>query len=102
MSWRQWEEQLRASHRRPPSRSTLKTSEVHIHLNATTFPNGAISELKSILERHPGRCDAFLEIDIPETSITTIALPNRFRVDSSDALLMEIDGLAGVMGVGFR
>ncbi|MCP4606355.1 MAG: DNA polymerase III subunit alpha [Proteobacteria bacterium] len=79
-----------------------KTSEVHMHLDATTFHASAISKLKDILERHPGRCDTFIEINISKSSITTITLPNRFRVNPSDALLIEIDGLAGVKNVDFR
>jgi DNA polymerase-3 subunit alpha len=79
-----------------------KTREVHLHLDATAFPQNALSDLKSVLERHPGRCDAFLELAIEDRAVTTVALSDRFRVAPSDELLDEISKLEGVSRVELR
>ncbi len=79
-----------------------RTREVHVHLDATTFPADTMAALKSLLERHPGRCDAFLEVVIPDRSVTTITLSEQYRVAPSDELLREIDEMAGIAAVELR
>ena len=79
-----------------------RTKEVHFHLDAAAFPPDSIEELKSLLERHPGRCDAFLEIAISGVSVTTMALPERFRVAPSDELIYTVENLEGIDRIEFR
>jgi DNA polymerase-3 subunit alpha len=79
-----------------------RTREVHLHMDAATFLPDTIEKLKSLLESHPGRCDAFLEIAIRGASITTMALPERFRVAPSDDLIYTIEQLDGINRIEFR
>ena len=78
-----------------------KTRQVHVHLDASTFDVESMPALKSLLEKHPGRCDAFLEVIIPNRSVTTIVLSEQYRVAPSDDLLESMDALAGVQRVEF-
>jgi len=78
-----------------------KTKQVHVHLDAATFDAEEMPKLKTLLEQHPGRCDAFIEIVIPNRSITTIVLSEQYRVAPSDDLLRSMDGLTGVQRVEF-
>jgi DNA polymerase-3 subunit alpha len=79
-----------------------RTKEVHLHLDAIDFTPMALGDLKIVLERHPGRCDTYLVIGIPRRSVTTVSLPEQFRVAPSDDLLRELDNFAGVKQIEFR
>jgi DNA polymerase-3 subunit alpha len=79
-----------------------RTREVHLHLDAADFSSEAIGELKATLERYPGRCDAFLKVVQKGQSVTTLALPEQFRVNPSDELLEIIDGMSGITTVELR
>jgi DNA polymerase-3 subunit alpha len=79
-----------------------RTREVHLHLDAAAFGGEAVIALKGALESHPGRCDAFLEVVIPGRSVTTINLPEEYRLAPSDELIAALDGFAGVRRVEFR
>jgi DNA polymerase-3 subunit alpha len=70
-----------------------RTSEVHFRIDASTAAPTAISELKNILEKHPGRCDAFVDVVLPRRFTTVIGLPERYRVAPSDELLRSVEGL---------
>ena len=73
-----------------------QTKEIHLHLDAGVFPRDAYDRLKDVLEKHPGRCDTFLEVVIPGRSITTVDLPERYRLAPSDELLAAIHEVDGV------
>ncbi len=73
-----------------------RTQAIHIRLAADFFPRDGLGELKKLLEKHPGRCDAFLEVEIPSRSVTTIDLPVQYRLAPSDELLDTLSGLKGV------
>jgi len=79
-----------------------RTKEVHVHIDGAAFDAGALEELKGILERNPGRCDAFLEVTISGRSRTTINLPEQFRLAPSDELLNGLSQVPGVRDVEFR
>jgi DNA polymerase-3 subunit alpha len=79
-----------------------RTKEVHVHIDGAAFDAGALDALKRILERNPGRCDAFLEVTIAGRSRTTINLPEQFRLAPSDELLNGLTALPGVRDVEFR
>ncbi len=79
-----------------------RTRKVCLHLDAADFPSDAIPELKSTLERYPGRCDAFLKVVQRDRSVITLTLPEQYRVNPSDELLQIINGMAGVTTVELR
>jgi DNA polymerase-3 subunit alpha len=79
-----------------------RTKEVHVHIDGAVFDTEALDALKGILERNPGRCDAFLEVTISGRSRTTINLPEQFRLAPTDELLNGLSGLQGVRDVEFR
>jgi DNA polymerase-3 subunit alpha len=81
---------------------TRRTRKVHVTLDATHFSSEAVSDLKILLEKHPGRCDAFVNILIPHHSVTTLALPEQYRIAPSDELLVAFDQLSGTRKVEFR
>jgi DNA polymerase-3 subunit alpha len=79
-----------------------RTREVYLHLDAAAFPSEAIADLKATLERFPGRCDAFVRIVQKNRSVTTLTLPEQYRVNPSDELLRIIDDMAGITSVELR
>ena len=81
---------------------TKRTREVHVHIDGTAFAADSFESLKRLLEKSPGRCDAFLEVTLPGRSRTTIALPEQLRLAPSDDLLNGLRDLPGVRDVEFR
>ena len=58
--------------------------------------------MKKLLEKHPGRCDAYLKVIQPRHSVTTLNLPEQYRVNPSDDFLHLIDSFTGVRSVELR
>ncbi len=81
---------------------TRQTREVYVHLDAGNFSKTDLSDLKMVMERHPGRCDAFLAIWIPGRSRVTVTLPEQYRVAPSDNLLGELNRFTGIKQIEFR
>jgi DNA polymerase-3 subunit alpha len=79
-----------------------RTRGVHVHVDGAAFVAAALDQLKAVLERNPGRCDAFLEVTIAGRSRTTINLPEQFRVAPTDELLCGLTVIPGVRDVEFR
>ncbi len=79
-----------------------RTKEVHLKIDGTAFQAVTMEALKKLLEKHPGRCDAYIEVTMPGKSVTTIDLPEQFRLAPSDDLLQDLDKFDGVQGVDFR
>ena len=79
-----------------------RTKAVYLLLDGTCFPTEEMERLKALLEKHPGRCDAFIEVFIPGRSVTTIDLPESFRLAPSDELIQAVEGVPGVNRVEFR
>jgi DNA polymerase-3 subunit alpha len=79
-----------------------RTREVHLHLDASSFSRQSVAALKAELAQHPGRCNAYLEVVIPDRSVTTIDLPEEYRLAPSDELIEALDGFAGIKRVEFR
>jgi DNA polymerase-3 subunit alpha len=79
-----------------------RTRKVHVTIDAANFSSETVTVLKTLLEKHPGRCDAFVNVWIPRHSVTTIALPEQYRVAPSDDLLVAFDQLPGARKVEFR
>jgi DNA polymerase-3 subunit alpha len=79
-----------------------RTREVHLHVDAAAFGRDAMTALKTELEKHPGRCDTFIEVLIPDRSVTTINLPEQYRLAPSDELIEALDEFDGIRRVEFR
>jgi DNA polymerase-3 subunit alpha len=79
-----------------------RTREVYVHLDAEVFPPESLISLKKLLEKHPGRCDAYLKVIQPHRSVTTLNLPEQYRVNPSDDFLHLIDTFTGVRSVELR
>ncbi len=79
-----------------------RTREIRLHLDATTFPRDAYGPLRQLLERHPGRCDAYVEVVSPGRFVTIIALPESLRLAPSDELLDDLRGIDGISRVELR
>ncbi|MBN2715766.1 MAG: DNA polymerase III subunit alpha [Deltaproteobacteria bacterium] len=78
-----------------------RTTEVHLHIDADAFPIAEMELFKSILSRHMGRCDAFLEVQT-SGAVTTMNLPEQYRLSPSDELIFELSGFAGVRDIMFK
>ncbi len=79
-----------------------RTKEVHLKIDGAVFQTVTMEALKKLLEKHPGRCDAYIDVTISGKSVTTIDLPEQFRLAPSDDLLQDLDKFDGVSGVDFR
>jgi DNA polymerase-3 subunit alpha len=79
-----------------------RTRQVYVHLDVETFPPESLILLKKLFEKHPGRCDAYVKVLQPSRSITTLNLPEQYRVNPSDDFLQYIDQMTGVKSVELR
>ncbi|HUT79274.1 MAG TPA: OB-fold nucleic acid binding domain-containing protein, partial [Polyangia bacterium] len=79
-----------------------RTREIRLHLDAAAFSRDAYGPLRLLLERHPGRCDAFVEIVSPGHFVTTVALPENLRLAPSDELLDDLRTFVGICRVELR
>jgi DNA polymerase-3 subunit alpha len=79
-----------------------RTREIHLHLDGQAFPRDRFGSLRQVLERHPGRCDAFVEVALPGRFATTVALPENLRLAPSDELLDELRAFGGIDRVELR
>ncbi len=79
-----------------------RTREVFVHLNAEFFHPEHLPALKKLFEKNPGRCNTFLKVIQPNRSVTTLNLPEQFRVNPSDDFLNIIDKITGVQAVELR
>lgn len=79
-----------------------RTREIRLHLDAAAFSRDAYGPLRQLLERHPGRCDAFVEVVSPGRFVTTVALPESLRLAPSDELLEGLRAFAGICRVELR
>jgi len=54
------------------------------------------------LTRYAGPCRAFIHVEIPGHSRTTINLPQQFSVAASDEMSLEVERLVGYNAVSFE
>ncbi|MBN2672394.1 MAG: DNA polymerase III subunit alpha [Deltaproteobacteria bacterium] len=80
---------------------TKRTKEVHLHIDSDIFPMTEMEKFKTILSRHMGRCDAFLEIRT-SGAVTTMNLPEEYRLSPSDELLYDLSAFTGVKEIMFK
>ena len=72
--------------------TSKNTSQVHFYLEADNLTEKDLQTLKKILNRHKGKCNAFLHIRIANGKTETVLrLPN--QVSFSEKVEQEVNGL---------
>jgi len=77
------------------------TREVHLFVDADAFGLSQLQQLKDVLARHGGRCDAFIKVR-QSGAETTIRLPEQLRLAPTDELVQDLNAFAGVSDILFR
>ncbi len=71
------------------------TTRLRLRLDATGLTREKLVRLKQALMRHPGSCRVSLHLRVPGKGEAVLALPNRYRVEPSAALVEEVDAMFG-------
>ncbi|CAB5111187.1 DNA polymerase III alpha subunit (EC [Olavius algarvensis associated proteobacterium Delta 3] len=77
----------------------LWTARVHFNLDMSRTTRETLSDLNSILRRHPGSSRAFINLILPETAQTMIELPEELRIQPGPTLSRDVNGLVGYPAV---
>jgi DNA polymerase-3 subunit alpha len=75
------------------------TADIHFNLDLTHTPKDLMVKLRNILEKHPGSCQAYLNLRDPGKTEIIIALPDTVRLKPGSALRQEVYGLLGYHAV---
>jgi len=75
--------------------SKLSPLATHLTLNLIEINKEQLQLLKKLIISHPGDCQAFLHLVIPQKSETVISLGNDFKVNPSPQFFNEIKRLFG-------
>lgn len=78
------------------------TRRVHFTLSVTGLEIEQLETLKGILASHQGPCNSLLHIVIPESSKTTIKLPESCNVTACEELALAVRELLGYNAVTFE
>jgi hypothetical protein len=80
----------------------LCSNEVHVHLRTVGLSKPQLQRLAECFGRHPGRCRAFIHLEIPDRPGATVALSARHGVRPSDELAEEARSIFGASVVTFQ
>jgi DNA polymerase III subunit alpha len=69
--------------------------EVHFHLPAGRITRDQLETLKSLLSRHRGEIPAFIHLNDSSKGETILVLPEGLKVNPSNDMIREVDGLFG-------
>ena len=72
-----------------------EVEQFHIQLPAETITKEDLVALKDVLGRHTGKCDTFLHLVRPDLSETIISLPEKLKVEPTEAMLLGVEALFG-------
>ncbi|MBI5183260.1 MAG: DNA polymerase III subunit alpha [Nitrospinae bacterium] len=72
----------------------LSTS-VHINLHTTGLKRDLLISLKDILEKNRGESNVYLHLMFPDRSEVSISADSKIRVNLSDSMITQIEGLIG-------
>ncbi|MBW1836952.1 MAG: DNA polymerase III subunit alpha [Deltaproteobacteria bacterium] len=75
------------------------TADIHFNLDLTHTPKDLLVKLRNILGKHPGSCQAYLNLRDPGKTEIIIALPDTVRLKPGSALRQEVYGLLGYHAV---
>ena len=71
------------------------TANIHLVLDVTRTKKDTLVKLRDILKKHPGSCEAYLDLNIPGKSEVIIALPPDIRLKPGPALTREVNSFLG-------
>ncbi len=71
------------------------TASIRINLDITKTDKKILTELKKILEKHPGSCSGTLCLENPGISQTVIEFDDSIKIGAGDELTREINGFLG-------
>jgi len=74
-------------------------ASVHFNLETVRTDREVLTQLHTILERHPGPCPAFLHLRSPENTDSIIALPESLKLQAGSALRREVNSFLGYRAV---
>ncbi|PLX79803.1 MAG: DNA polymerase III subunit alpha [Desulfuromonas sp.] len=81
---------------------SVQTKRVHYRLTTPGLDEVQLRQLKDLVARHRGDCDAFLHLVIPDRSETILQLPETLRVAASDQMMDDAEKLFGYNIVTFE
>jgi DNA polymerase-3 subunit alpha len=71
------------------------TKSIHFHLHQPEVTANLLAQLKSVLARHPGSCDGFVHLVVPDKTETVLSLPSDLKLAPSPQLVAEVEKLFG-------
>jgi DNA polymerase-3 subunit alpha len=77
-------------------------TEVHLRASADDLTRDQLAALRDVVAKHPGRCLLYLHLERPGAWEAVVVLPDRFRVDPSEQMLVELDRVLGRKVLEFR
>jgi len=78
------------------------TASVHFNLEISRTDRELLTNLHTILERHPGTCPAFLHLRSLDNTDSVIALPEALKLRAGGALSRDVKNLLGYHAVETR
>ena len=79
-----------------------QTSRVHFRLSTPGLDKDQLRQLRDLLLKHRGECDALLHLVIPNRSETMIRLPENLKVAATDQLMDDTERLFSYNVVTFE
>jgi DNA polymerase-3 subunit alpha len=77
----------------------LWTARIQLNIDAQRTDKEVLSELRDILRRHPGECQGVLRFVLAEAVEATVAMAENWRLQPSESLSREVNGLLGYAAV---
>ncbi len=71
------------------------TKSVHFFLRQPEVTPNHLSQLKSVISRHPGDCPAFVHLVVPDKTETILSLPDDLKLAPTPQLVSAVDKLFG-------
>ena len=76
--------------------------QAHVRVPLQRMGRDGLQELRDILSRHPGPCDAFLHLVRGDETETILALPGSIRVAASEEIVDAVERVLGAGAMSFR
>ncbi len=78
------------------------TASIHFNLEISRTDRETLTDLHTILLRHPGACPAFLHLRSPDSTDSVIALSETLKLRAGGALSREVNNFLGYHAVDTR
>jgi len=78
------------------------TKLVHFRLTSPGLDDRQLRDLKEIMARYRGECEALIHLVVPNRSETVISLPDTLRLQASDEMIDDVEKLFGYNVVTFE